>query len=111
MKPRIMYIELKTHRGGHDDSGPAWIGRVTFSDTGKTLYYRGRAFRRHRCVCGNFRDIETDDDYWISGPKKNGQDQYSWAGGRVAIDEDAREEYWTEIRKEPGRVKEKYAKP
>jgi len=37
-----MYIELKTHRGGHDDNGPAWISRVTFSHTGKTIYWRGR---------------------------------------------------------------------
>ncbi len=36
---RIMYVELKS---GYGDNGPAWIGRVTFSNTRRTLYYRGR---------------------------------------------------------------------
>ena len=34
---RIMYIESK----GDGITGPARIGRVTFSKSGKTLYYRG----------------------------------------------------------------------
>ena len=39
MKSRIMYIELKTHDGGHDDRGTARIGCVTFNRTVKTLTY------------------------------------------------------------------------
>ena len=39
MKTRIMYIELKT---GYEDDGPARIGRVRFSKSGKTIYYRGK---------------------------------------------------------------------
>ncbi len=39
MKSRIMYIERKA--GGL--TGPARVGRVTFSQTGNTLYYAGRA--------------------------------------------------------------------
>ena len=42
MKSRIMYIEFK----GHEVTGPARIGRVTFSKTGKTLYYAGKQFQR-----------------------------------------------------------------
>lgn len=34
MKPRIMYIERKTSQS------QAWIGRVRFSRTGRTIYYR-----------------------------------------------------------------------
>ena len=41
MKPRIMYIESKA--GGL--SGPARVGRVTFSKTSKTLYYQCRSFQ------------------------------------------------------------------
>jgi hypothetical protein len=41
MKSRIMYIERKAD----GLIGPARIGRVTFSQTGKTIYYRGQEFR------------------------------------------------------------------
>ena len=41
VKPRIMYIESKAD----GLTGPARIGRVTFSKTGRTLHYRGDAFR------------------------------------------------------------------
>jgi hypothetical protein len=41
MKSRIMYIECKSA----ETSEPARIGRVAFSKTGKTLYYRGRTFQ------------------------------------------------------------------
>ena len=46
MKSRIMYNELKTYPSGHDDRGPARIGRVTFNRTGKTLQYRGKKLQR-----------------------------------------------------------------
>ena len=109
MKSRIMYIELKSHAGGHDDNGPAWIGRVTFSKTGKTIYYRGKTFQRGKSGCGNHFDFETGDEYWISGPKKNGQDRYPWAGERTEIDEDVREGYWAKIRNQPERANESFA--
>ena len=110
MKPRIMYIELKTHAGGHDDRGPARIGRVTFNRTGKTLLYRGKRFQKGGTdSCANYRDVETREGYWISGPKKNGGDRHRHGGGPVEIDEDVREEYWTEIRKQPEKKNEKFA--
>src|SRR5438045_483100 len=97
MKNRIMYIELKT---GCNDNGPARIGRVTFSKTGKTIYYEGKAFRSSKGggIGANYYEVETGDEYWISGPKKNGEDRH-WAGsGKIEIDDDVREEYFTEIR-------------
>ncbi len=110
MKSRIMYIELKTHEGGHDDRGLARIGRVTFNRTGKTLKYGDKRFQKGGCDhCSNYHDIETDEGYWISGAKKNGEDRHFCGGGPVEIDEDVREEYWTEIRNEPKRVTEKFA--
>ena len=98
MKSRIMYIELKGP--DHNDNGPARIGRVTFSKTGKTIYYQGKAFQslKGSGICANYFDLETREEYWISGPKKNGEDRH-WAGsGKVEIDEDACEEYLREIR-------------
>ena len=44
-------------------------------------------------VQGNYHDIETRDEYWISGVKKNQGDRH-WAGsGIVMIDESVVEEY------------------
>jgi hypothetical protein len=89
-----MYIEYK----GDGITGAARIGRVSFSKTGKTIYYQGRAFRslKGNGFKSNFFDIQTGEHYWISGCKKRGGDPlYS---GDVAIDEDVAEEYWTEIR-------------
>jgi hypothetical protein len=39
MKERIMFVENKTDGDGL--TGPSRIGRVRFSKTGKTIYYRG----------------------------------------------------------------------
>jgi hypothetical protein len=104
-----MYIELKTHSGGHDDRGPAWIGRVYFNKSGKTLLYKGKRFQKGgRGSCLNYIDVDTGEGYWISGPKKNGEDRYTWAKGTpVNIDEDVREEYWTNIRNQPEKKDEK----
>lgn len=87
-----MHVELKS---GYHDNGPAWIGRVTFSKTGRTIYYRGKSLRRITGggISANHRDVATGEEYWVSGVKKNGEDRH-WAGsGTVEIDEDVREEY------------------
>jgi hypothetical protein len=87
-----MYIELKT---GFNDNGPARIGRVTFSKSGQSIYYRGKTFARVHGggISSNYYDVDTGEEYWISGVKKNGEDRH-WAGsGPVEIDDDAREEY------------------
>ena len=69
-KTRIMYIEVKS---GHSDRGPARIGRISFSATGRTLYYRGRSFQscKGQGIGANYFDVEIGEEYWISGPKKN----------------------------------------
>src|SRR3954465_4668481 len=99
MKTRIMYIEQKS--GGI--TGPARIGRVTYSKSGKSLYYRGHLYQslKGNGFKSNFFDAETGEHYWVSGCKKDGTDRlYS---GTVDIDEDVRDEYWMEIRKLPAR--------
>jgi hypothetical protein len=96
-RSRIMYIEDKS--GGNE--GPARIGRVTFSKSGRTLYYRGRAFQSLKGMGfkSNYFDVETGEHFWISGPRRDGADRLYGGGGEpIAIDEDVREEYWTEIR-------------
>ena len=55
MSSRIMYIELKTHGGGHDDRRPARIGRATFSRTGRTIYYAGKRLQRMPDQAGKAR--------------------------------------------------------
>jgi hypothetical protein len=53
----------------------------------------------------NYYELETGDEYWISGPRKDGTDRlYSPQGLPVKIDDDVREEYWTAIRGEPSRA-------
>jgi len=96
-KTRIMYIEYK----GGDIVGPARIGRVTYSKTGRTIYYDGKTFAslKGQGFKANFCDVESGEQYWISGCKKDGADGlYSTT---VEVDEDVREEYWVEIRKKP----------
>jgi len=97
MKTRIMYIESKP--GGV--SGSSRIGRVTFSKSNRSVHYQGR---RYQVLKGGFKtnyfDSETGEEVWISGCKKKGGDRLY--PGVIEIDEDVREEYWTEIRTMPG---------
>jgi hypothetical protein len=95
MNSRIMYIENK---GIDGLSGSARIGRVTFSKTGKSVYYKGKRFQTlsGRGFKANYIDVETGEHYWISGCKKNGRDRLY--PGKIEIDEDVIDEYWTEIR-------------
>ncbi len=88
----LKYIELKT---GFSDDGPAWIGRVRESASGKTLYFNDCAFQRQHGVQGNYVDMESGEEYWISGVKKNGEDRH-WAGhGKITIDSRVVEAYLT----------------
>jgi hypothetical protein len=107
MPPRIMYIEDKST----GLSGPARIGRVTFSRTGRTLYYHDQTFQS---LAGggfkaNYFDTHTGHPYWISGCKKDGCDRLY--AGPVHIDPDVREEYWTRIRKRPDNHRESDLRP
>ena len=58
-KTRIMYIENKSV----SLNGPAKIGRVTFSKTGKSISYGGRTYRslKGSRFKANYFDIETGD--------------------------------------------------
>ena len=94
MKTQILYVELKS---GFSDNGPAWIGKGSFSKTGKTIYFNGHAFQKGNGIRGNHFDIETWDEYWISGVKINGTDRHSAGSGTIQIDENTVEDYLTLI--------------
>ena len=96
-KNRIMYIEFK----GDNLVGPARIGRVTFSKSGKSIHYKGKTFEtlKGSGYKANYFDVETGERYWISGCKKDGTDGLYTTS--VEIDEDVRAEYWSEIRGKP----------
>ena len=101
-RSEIMYIEYK----GGDVTGPARIGRVTFSKSRKTIYYKDCKFQSLKGVghLANFRDVENGGWYWISKYRSDGQD--TLYPGIVEIDHDVREEYWMEVRNRPDLIHE-----
>jgi len=93
---RIMFIEAKEGL-----TGPARVGRVEFSKTGKTIRYRGVSLQslKGQGFKANYFDVESGQHYWVSGPHRDGLD--CLYPGIVEIDEDVREEYWMTIREMP----------
>lgn len=76
-----MYIEDKSQ----GLSGPARIGRVFFSKNGRSLHYDRRTFQSLRGggFKANYFDVDTGEEFWISGPKKDGADRlYGERGSR-----------------------------
>jgi hypothetical protein len=100
-----MYIESKAD----GLTGPARIGRVAFSKSGRTLYCQGDAFRSLKGAGfkANYYRVSTGEEYWISGPKKDGSDRLYGERIPVEIDDDVRVEYWTEVRGQPHRAGER----
>lgn len=92
-----MYVEDKSS----GLVGQAWIGRVQLSKTGRSLTYRGRTFQslKGQGFKANYFDVATGERFWISGPRRDGEDRlYPSSGGKVEIDADIAEEYWRDIR-------------
>ena len=98
-RQRIMYIEDKSE----GLVGQARIGLVTYSKSGRSVSYRGRTFQSLAGSGGpskaNFFDVETGEEFWISGPRKDGNDRlYPESALPVEVDEDIAEAYWRDIR-------------
>lgn len=91
MKSKIMYLENKS--SGHN--GLAWIGFVEFSKTGQTIYFDGKALKKLKNpgINANHFDIETGEEYWVSGVKKNVQDRHLCGSGKIMIDKNSIDEY------------------
>lgn len=81
---------------------------MSFSKTGRTLYHGGKSFQslKGRGFKSNYYDVETGEEYWISGPRKDGEDRLHGERVPVEIDADVRAQYWTQIRGLPERAAE-----
>ncbi|MDF2116891.1 hypothetical protein PY365_15000 [Roseiarcaceae bacterium H3SJ34-1] len=93
LKRRVMYVENKD---GMIEGARARIGWVTFSKSAQTVYYRGRELTKLKGqgVRGNFMDIATREEFWVSGVKKRGSNAHPAERGiSIIIDDDARLEY------------------
>jgi hypothetical protein len=91
-KTRLLYVENKD---GQIDGATARIGWATFSKTGQTIYYRGRTLQKAKGggIRGNFFDIASGEEYWVSGVKKRGSNVHPAESVSVEIDPDALAEY------------------
>ncbi|MHB9860215.1 hypothetical protein [Streptomyces sp. YIM S03343] len=88
-----MFVQLKT--GYNTDRGPSWIGWVDFSKTWKTAYFQGRTLRRATALGlfdANFYDVETDEAFWLSGPKRDRNDT-RYGPAEPAVEDDAADAY------------------
>ena len=85
-----MYIENKD---GEIDGVSGRIGWVTFSKSGKSIYYRGRELLKVKGIRGNFLDVVTREEYWVSGVKERGSNAHWAEPVSVEIDRDALEDY------------------
>jgi hypothetical protein len=88
----ILYIEkyLPNH------SGEAHIGRVSYSKTKQTIYYKSLVLQKKKVKgLGNYQDINSGESYWISGIKKIGTNRHwgSKENQKVIVDKDAKEEF------------------
>ncbi len=81
------------------------ISRVSFSKTGRSLYCHGRVLARlsGSALKANYFDEDTLEEFWVSNPRRDGAD--ALFPGVVEIDEDAREDYWTQIRQDVSKVR------
>jgi hypothetical protein len=95
MNDRVMYVQLKT--GYNTDAGPSWIGWVRFTKSWRTAYFQARTLRRvtgtaHANFDSNFYDVETHEEFWVSGPKRDRTDG-RYGHQRPIVEEEARAAY------------------
>lgn len=104
---RIMFVERRD--GPRTEA--ASIGRVSFSKSEKTLYYRGMSLQSVRTKGGKaiYEDLISGDSYVVAAARKDGTDVRECSGVTVEIDENAREEYWNSVRFTPERCAETVA--
>lgn len=79
-RTRIMYIESKAD----GLNGPARIGRVSFSKSGKSIHYKGLVFQslKGRGFKANYYETTTGEQYWISGPHGRPRSAIHWRTAR-----------------------------
>lgn len=81
----IKYIELKS---GYSDDGPAWIAKVRFSKSGKSIYFNDILLKSSKGsgIGANYYDVESGDQYWISGVKKEEWNRHNFGKGSIMIE-------------------------
>jgi hypothetical protein len=94
MKPELIYVE-KSNGSNHD--GDAWIGKCSYSKTGLSIYFDGKAFKKSRNFSSNYYDLDSGEEYWISGIKKDGSNRHKFGKGLINIDKSVIDEYLTII--------------
>lgn len=82
------------------DQGPAWISNVRFSKTWQTAYRHDRTLARWQAFDSNFYDIDTKEEFWLSGPKRDRTDA-RYSSSQPTVDEDARDAYEAFLRGAP----------
>jgi hypothetical protein len=84
--------------------GSARIGRVKFSKSGKSVHYKDKTFQTLSGTGfkANYFDVNSGEEYWISGCRKDGRD--ALYNTTVEIDDDVKEEYWSDIRNFPENI-------
>ena len=89
---RVMYVENKE---GEIDGHNARIGWVTFSKSGRSIYYRGLELKclKGGGMSGNYYCAATGEEYWVSGIKKRGSNAHWAEPVAIHVDEDAVQGY------------------
>jgi len=92
MQTTLKYLELKS---GFSHDGPAWIGLVSLSKSGKTLYFDDKAFQslKGSGIDSNYFELETGDEYWISGVKRDMNDRHALGRGKIQVEKRILQEY------------------
>ena len=87
-----MYVENKN---GEIDGWSARIGWVTFSRSGRSIYYRDLVLKRIKGggTSGNYYCEKTSQEFWISGIKKRGSNAHWAEPTKIYIDPDAAADY------------------
>jgi hypothetical protein len=86
-----MFVQVKT--GHNTDQGPAWISVVRFSKSWRTAYWHGRTLRRTQGLFdANFLDVESNEEFWLSGPHRDRADT-RYSNVRPVVDDEARDAY------------------
>lgn len=65
---------------------------MEFNRTWKTARFHGRDLRRFQGNDANFYDVETNEWYWLSGPKRDRTD-LRYGPGQPHVEDDARAAY------------------
>jgi hypothetical protein len=87
---RVMFVQLKS--GHNTDKAPPCISTVHFNRSWKTASWHGKTLRRWPGMFDANSYVETNEEYWISGPDRD-QRKTLYSSIRPTIDDDARGAY------------------